>query len=78
MISKLKMIAYLFNDYNYLARDDNGEVWLFKSRPTKHCGLWKDPDHNVWLKINIDYDSREEFIELRDYRYRGLQYGITK
>ena len=71
MIPKLRMIAYLFNEYNYLAKDDCGDVWLFKSKPRKHLGIWKDPDHNVWIKINIDYGSKDEFVELNDYRYIG-------
>ena len=75
MIDRLRMIAWLFSDYNYIATDKNGEVWVFKSEPRLVVGdIWKDSDHNVWLKINVQYKHngwRESLIDLRLYRYIG-------
>jgi len=75
MIDKLRMVAWLFDNYNYIATDKNGEVWVFKAKPKATVGdVWKDPDHNVWLKINVSYKHtkwNESLIDLRQYRFIG-------
>ena len=76
MIDKLRMLALLFDDYNYIATDNNGEVWVFKVKPKMQVGdMWKDNDHNVWLKINVKYTNKEwneSLVDLKNYRYIGL------
>jgi len=42
-------------DYNYMARDENGEVWLHLEKPSKHSDCWVSGG-GLWIIQNISVD----------------------
>ena len=80
-------ITYLVetdNRYKYIARDRNGSMWVFKSKPDKIDGLWRVMDNTSYFQV-IPSNNLMTFVQVGDtaptsieYLYRFIQGSYEK
>lgn len=66
-----KAIKILYPDYKFIAKDEDGEVWIFKEKPDLLVDMWDCPSafgHRLASKVVIKefegVDWEESLMEL--------------